>query len=176
MGNIVRYLFLALCLSLSLSACGAKVAKEIGNKKSGTATIPTSLAGFVTLSDGSPLDLSGISQSLSLTFGSDSCIICRKEAVDFAAHFARNGGLPKNAEFLTILIGANKDDVLDWKTRLGVTWNVAFEPGDSLFRRFCPKEETPCTITFNRTTNQTRSFYREVSVAEVEREIGPWVY
>ena len=162
--------------SLMLGGCGVKMAKEVGKRPDTGVVTPTSLSGTVVTSDGSTIDLSTIAGSLALTFGSDSCLICRKEAIDFQTHFTANGGLPRNASFLTILIGAVQEDVQDWKTRWGVTWDVAYEPGDSLFRKFCPNQTTPCTITFNRTTNQSRSFYREVSVGEVEREIGPWVY
>lgn len=179
LGGISRkiFRFSAIVGALALVACGSGLDKERGKKPAPpTNNIPYRITGTFITTDAAAFALDDISGGIVLTFGMDSCITCIEEAKHFSEFFARMGSLPKNVTFVTVLVDGNLEDAGKFKQDHRMQWIVGIDDSNALFRKYCPQGTTPCTLTYNATTGQSRMFARKVTVGEVESETGTWVY
>lgn len=163
-----------LCSALALIGCGAGLPNRLENGNN--ENIPQSLSGAFTAISGQTLDLSGGQDPIVLIFASDTCAICREEAQELVAYFNARGRPPTNTRFFSILVGAIREDAEIWQQELAVSWPVGFQEGDSTFRAFCPRGQTPCVVTSNPRTGFLRSRSGKVSIQTLEEETGPWTF
>ncbi len=160
-------------LSALLTGCGSSLPGKIGDVPD---TMASSVSGKVSLVDSAQeLDLGAENRAMVLIFASDSCVVCAREADHFVAEFANRGGYPSNITFLTIMVGAFREDAIAWRDFHRITWPVAIDAGDELFRTACTGT-TPCVLTVAPNGQIIRTRTGEVSLSDLEEETGPWLY
>jgi hypothetical protein len=108
--------------------------------------------------NGDTVDFSLSSRPFVLIFASNTCTVCTKEARQLSKLFRESGGLPTNVDLATVLIGASPEDAHDWIDLHQVTWLVGIDSGDSLFRKYCPEQKTPCILTYVPETGNLTKF------------------
>ena len=102
---------------------------------------------------------------------SDSCSVCRAEALGLSQDF-QTEGVPANVRLLSLLIGAIRDDALDWRDELQVQWEVGLDIGNEIFQRYCPENKTPCVLV--QANGKLTKLIGEHSRAQLEELTGKW--
>lgn len=115
-------------------------------------------------------------QSTVLVFASDTCSVCRAEAIAMRNLFLEEGGLPTNINLFTSVIGGFEEDARDWKEALEISWDVTFEEGDKVFRKLCPELQTPCVVIANPETEKIKRFIGPSSISQWKEESGKWEF
>lgn len=166
-----------IALVLCLEACGLTTQKDsLPPVALDSGTQVGTLQGNVTDIDGHRVQLgSGASRIQVVMFVSETCSVCRAETKSLISDRSVRG-VPTNADFLSIVVGAIPDDASDWRSELGVNWAVAVDPGDSLFRNYCPSQKTPCVVLRNPIVNQYKVLTGEHPISEWEAATGPWSF
>lgn len=176
MGAISKKYLLVLgliALGSCFVACGSRLAKTLGEEPS----VEGDFRGEFEILNGNLLRLEEINQATVLIFAAEYCILCSEETEAFVKYFAARGSLPKNARILTLLIGAEVEDALDWRERHGVTWEVGIERGDTIFQSLCPERRTPCVVTFQpQAAGRMKVRTGIVPLSVLEEETGPWLF
>ncbi len=172
----LRHLVFSVCV-FALTGCGLSLPKEEVAPPAPSRDLGQgSITGIFTALDGSRVDLSGDSSSIQvLMFVSETCAVCREET-EALVHDRGSRGIPTNARFYSVLVGSIAEDAEDWKSSLGVNWTVGLDPGDSLFRAYCPDLQTPCTILRNPENGKLSAFTGLHSIADWEQFTGPWAF
>jgi hypothetical protein len=173
MGTLSSAKFRFILLSLLLTGCGSSLPGKIGENADAKAS---SVSGKVSLVGSTQeLDLGSTNRAMVLIFASDSCVVCAREADHFVAEFAKRGGYPSNITFLTIMVGAFLEDAIAWRDFHRITWPLAIDNGDTLFRTACTGT-TPCVLTVAPNRQIIRVRTGEVNLSNLEEETGPWLY
>jgi thioredoxin-related protein len=172
MANL-RLFSLALLL---LTSCGltTRVATLPDNKHQ-LNVVPAVNGKFLSI-DGPEMDLNPPSTtSQVLMFVSETCSVCRKETKNLVSDRQLRGAA-KNVVFISVIVGSELQDAKDWRADLGVDWHVGIDPGDNLFRKYCPEGQTPCIFLTNSNLGATIKITGEHSLKEWEQITGPWVF
>ena len=108
-----------------------------------------------------------------LMFVSETCGVCQIETKNLIQdRIAR--GIPANALFYSVLVGSDPQDAKDWESSMKVDWKVGTDKGDELFRKYCPRLQTPCTLLTNPTTGLLFTLIGEHPLSELEKVTGEW--
>ena len=176
MGNLVRLVVFSLS-TLILMGCGRSIpVAELPPVKPIEKTKGDVLSGVFTLIDGTTVDLEKQTLPVVLIFASDTCITCAEETDVLVALFKEKGSHPTNVRMYTVMVGAILEDAEFWKEMFEVTWDVGLDPGDKLFRQYCPEGKTPCTLAYTPTTKSLVKFVGESSPELLQKETGTWLY
>jgi hypothetical protein len=108
-----------------------------------------------------------------LIFSQDTCVVCRGEA-SHIADWIRAQGSPTKIELVTVLIATILEDVQDFKSSLGITWNVAFEKNDLTFRSFCPQRKVPCVVIQQPGSGVVLAHEGPMNMEEIMSYTGDW--
>ncbi|MCB0366591.1 MAG: hypothetical protein H6624_05950 [Bdellovibrionaceae bacterium] len=176
MGNLIS----ALCVSLILIAsfaCGRSIpVAQLPPTKPVEKVKGDILKGVFTLIGGQKVDLEAETQPVVLIFASDTCLTCAEETEVLVALFKDKGSLPTNVKLYTILVGAIEEDAVFWREMFEVTWQVGLDPGDSLFRQYCPEGKTPCTLAYHPDNKSLVKFVGASTPEGLQKETGTWLY
>lgn len=173
----IKMLLLAPAL-VFLFACGLTVPADQPNappREQGLGARP--LAGSFRSVDGRRVALEdGGARIQVLMFVSETCAVCRAETQALVSRFASRGGLPVNADFHSVVVGAFPEDAVAWGRDLSVSWVLGTDDGDALFRSYCAELQTPCAILRNPVTGSVTKLVGEHPLDDWERATGPWIY
>lgn len=174
MAVIKRILFLLAVVSLS--GCGLALQRG-EDAASGDQNLEGGpIQGQFRALDGSTVDLASESEKIQvLMFVSETCLTCRHETEGLVAD-RQQRGIPTNAAFYSVVIGAFPEDAADWSSSLGVNWVVGTNAGDNLFRTYCRAGKTPCVVLHNPVTNQNQKIEGARSIADWESFTGAWSF
>lgn len=128
--------------SLLLMGCGANT--SIGNieLEKPNSALGKPIEGVVTKTEGTDLNLSGITKSATLLiFAQETCTTCAKEARLISEKISQLGKLPENVEIVTYMVGLTGEfaieDAIAWKKLHNVQWSVVVQKGnDNLFQKY----------------------------------------
>jgi len=171
----LKFILLAPIAALAVSACGLTTpVAHLPNNKNEKDIVPQVTGHFVNL-DGAKVDLTPASGTAQvLMFVSETCSVCRKETIGLVAD-RKVRGIPKNVVFYSVVLGGVTQDAADWRSGLSVDWQVGIDPGDNLFRNYCPEGQTPCMFLTN-PSGTTVKLIGEHSLKEWEDITGAWVF
>lgn len=113
------------------------------------------------------------SKPLVLIFASDTCDICLKETRLLINHL-EGDKVPAQIGLITLLLGATRQDAIDWQTANEVPWTVAPEGDLSLYRKYCSKGTVPCLVVQTPSSGIVLTHSGELSVEEIVKLTGPW--
>jgi hypothetical protein len=171
MANLIR----ASALAIVLTGCGltTPVASLPNNKDK--FTLVAEVKGHFSAIEGGAVDLTPAPNTAQiLMFVSQTCSVCRKETASLVAD-RQTRGIPKNVVFYSVVLGGVLQDAVDWRGGLSVDWQVGIDPGDNLFRSYCPEGQTPCIFVTN-ASGTTFKLIGAHSLAEWEQFTGPWKF
>lgn len=170
----IIYFVAAACL---LASCGLALPKGENSGAAPTRALGQgTIEGTFTSLEGALVDLTAETSKIQvLMFVSETCSVCREET-EALVHDRANRGTPTNAAFYSVVVGSIAEDADDWRQGLGVNWTVGLDPGDALFRRYCPGLQTPCTVLRNPDSGTLTALTGRHSIAEWERLTGPWIF
>lgn len=158
--------------AIGLSACIPYVVHDGPHRDVSALQVMT---GRVNLVDGTKLDLGTLSDKpVVMVFASDSCLSCAEEVKHIKEHLHNAKQPPANVNLISVIVGADLEDAVDWKDRLEVAWRVGFDMDSDLFKAYCPQDTVPCTVVF---TPKDGVVLREHGIVEVQRIVGltgPW--
>lgn len=168
---------LLLSLTLVVSACGLTIPKEDGTRSGPALNLGQGqIEGRFSSLDGGEVELATDATKIQvLMFVSETCSVCREETETLVKDRASRG-VPTNAAFYSIVVGSIAEDASDWRRGLGVSWTVGLDPGDALFRRYCPGLQTPCTILRNPTQGTLTALTGRHAIADWESLTGSWTF
>lgn len=179
--GIVKPSFLLLCIFLV--SCGSRIPLTYGESKSNEPPTQTTqagggvLQGQFPLTNGGSVQLESTTRPTILIFVTYFCISCKEETKELAAFFRQRGGLPKNADLYTILVGGDIEQAKNWQKRFGVEWSMGSDSKTDLFLRYCsPEKLTPCSVTY---TPGANTYQKHIGIAGpevLEKETGPWAH
>jgi hypothetical protein len=169
---------LAVCslLFLTTTACGLALPKQSLARPEPEQNVLSSLDGKASAVDGSTVDFSkdhDVNQIV--MFVSETCSVCRHETKGLVAKLNTTGA-PTNVRFYSVLVGSVIDDARDWKSDLNVSWTVAIDDGDALFRHYCPALQTPCVLIKKPASQEFSRLYGEHAIEEWQQITGTWSY
>jgi hypothetical protein len=172
MGNLKR--IAALVATALLGGCGqglprAKPLPIVNQRELGSSLIQgqyESLAGELK-------SLAGPRRPMVLLFVSDGCLVCRKETRELVDHFAPTGR-PVNVSFVSLMVGAIREDALDWQSEFKQPWELGIDQENRLFESLCPELRTPCVLV--ESDAGVTKFLGEVGLQKLEATTGPWEF
>lgn len=174
MGVLIK-LFSGIVSTLLVTSCSQVISSEQRRIDPPQQILKEFELGTLLKTDGSPLTIDQISQSkIVIVFASDTCTTCAAEAAYWKEIFA--DGMPTNVYFFHLLIGGFKEDAQDWKDFHSVTWDVAIQPEDHLYRQYCPAIVTPCFLIVDRASNKITQTYEVLDKKRIEEITGPWSF
>lgn len=163
--------------ALALAGCGLVLPKEEGSRFDASRNLGRGLieGGFNSL-EGARVDLTADASKIQvLMFVSETCAVCREETETLVRDRATRGAAT-NAVYYSVVLGSIAEDAEDWRHGLGVDWTVGLDPGDALFRTYCPGLQTPCTLLRNPAEGTLTALTGRHSIADWERLTGPWTF
>jgi thiol-disulfide isomerase/thioredoxin len=172
-------IFLILATFCQLNSC----AKGFSTKPKGEPSVERvsvlsseQLAGKYLDADDKSVSLLSDGDPVLVMFATDSCAPCRKEAEEMAA-FIKANGLPTKLKVVSILVGANRSDLLAWSESFGkdqISWVRGTDPDMELFNQFFEELVTPATVYIDLQANKVIRWQAPVTIPEIQRETSPW--
>jgi hypothetical protein len=174
MGNLILQA-LVLCCILS---CGSKIPfspRPIPVKFE--ANLDVSLAGTVTLTGGTSLELSKLkTKPYILILAGETCETCLEEASALVELFQKEGGIPTNVDLYTVILGGFIEDAESWAQAIGLQWAYGIDPNqDQIFRKYCTGL-TPCVLAVDPVLKKYTRFIGSSSFEDWQKETLKWEY
>ena len=170
---IKKRLLLLLILSFLIS-CGENLKYKIKDKAVKNNEVLTVLEGEFLTTENVPENLKNfIHRPLVLMFADSFCIECVKEVKEIKKTFKKLLP-PKNINFLSLVIGEGLEEGIYWQEVHEVPWAVGEDEDLSLFSKYCPELQTPCTVIFNPDFGIVFKKTGRVSIELIQSYLGEW--
>jgi len=173
MGNVKIFFF-----TLLLTACGQRLPQILEVRDIDLAQKPcrSQFNGELPLVDGTTLSLNNLQKNTLMIFASESCISCTEEITRLRNYFSEKGSLPKNAEIISVLLGAIAEDTKDWINNLKIPWTVGYDFELELYKSYFGQLKTPSILISNKASNSVKCFQEVKNIQDLEKEMGGWEF
>ncbi len=110
-----------------------------------------------------------------LFFVSDTCSSCREETEELIEDMKING-VPQNVKIVSVLIGANLDDVEFWQSSFDseIKWVVGRDENLELYKKYFEKLTTPSILIYNKETKILKKLQGAIGIEAIKGELGLW--
>jgi hypothetical protein len=172
MGNLS-----CLVLLLLLSSCGSKIPFVETPALIKVETLEGVLKGEMKLADGKNLNLDNLREKpYILIIAGETCETCLEEAHHLKEIFTEQGGIPKNVDIYTLVLGGFIEDAEFWAQNIGIQWSYGVDLNqDQIFKSYCTGF-TPCVLAVNTKLNTYTRFVGSSSFDDWQKETLTWEY
>lgn len=173
--DTLKNIYLSLVI-LSLFGCGEKMESMVRKPDQKIREIiHYELEGNFSSTEGEDVSLpKKTDKPIVLMFAGALCGACAEEVEELKSSFSDLNQPPSHIHLYTLVIYENMEEAQYWKKEHDVPWVVGADSEGILFKKYCVKDETPCTIIHHPQKGLLLRTHGKVPIERIKELVGSW--